>query len=34
MPELRVEDHASLVNFFRIPPEMFVELLARVGPRI
>ena len=34
MPELREEDPASYFNFLRVPPEMFDELLARVGPRI
>jgi len=32
--ELRREDPASFQNFLRIQPEMFDELLARVGPRI
>ena len=32
--ELRNEDTASFINFMRMPPEMFDELLARVGPRI
>ncbi|XP_014671429.1 PREDICTED: uncharacterized protein LOC106812148 [Priapulus caudatus] len=32
--ELRNEDRASFHNFMRMPPEMFDELLARVGPRI
>ena len=34
MPELRAEDPTSFVNFLRVPPEMFDELLTRVGPRI
>ncbi|XP_068235815.1 putative nuclease HARBI1 [Palaemon carinicauda] len=34
MVELRKEDHASFTNFLRMPPAMFDELLARVGPRI
>ena len=34
MVELRNEDHASFINFLRMPPAMFDELLARVGPRI
>ena len=33
MPELRHEDPASFFNFLRVPPEMFDELLARLGPR-
>ena len=32
--ELRREDTASFVNFLRMPPGMFDELLERVGPRI
>ncbi len=32
--ELRNEDTASFINFMRMPPEMFDEILARVGPRI
>jgi hypothetical protein len=34
MVELRREDPASFQNFLRIQPQMFDELLARVGPRI
>ena len=34
MVQLRREDPASFQNFLRIQPEMFDELLARVGPRI
>ena len=34
MVELRNEDHASFTNFMRMPPVMFDDLLARVGPRI
>ena len=34
MVEIRNEDHASFINFLRMPPVMFDELLARVGPRI
>ena len=33
MPELRHEDPASFINFIRIPPEMFDELITRIGPR-
>ena len=32
--ELRQEDQRSFKNFMRMPPDMFDELLARVGPRI
>ena len=34
MVELRNEDHRSFKNFLRMPPEMFDELLERVGPAI
>ena len=34
MEELRQEDQQSFSNFIRMPPEMFDELLNRVGPRI
>ena len=34
MMELRNEDPASFTNFPRMPPDMFDELLDRVGPRI
>ena len=34
MEELRQEDQQSFFNFIRMPPEMFDELLNRVGPRI
>ena len=34
MMELRNEDPASFTNFLRMPPDMFDELLDRVGPRI
>jgi len=34
MVELRREDSQSFKNFMRMPPEMFDELLQRVGPRI
>jgi hypothetical protein len=34
MEELRMEDQQSFFNFLRMPPEMFDELLNRVGPRI
>ncbi|XP_014669409.1 PREDICTED: prolyl endopeptidase FAP-like [Priapulus caudatus] len=34
MAELRMEDQASFFNFLRMPPEMFDELLVRIGPRI
>ena len=33
MMELRNEDPASITNFLRMPPDMFEELLDRVGPR-
>ena len=33
MPELRHEDPASFINFLRISPEMFDELITRIGPR-
>jgi hypothetical protein len=29
-----MEDQQSFFNFLRVPPEMFDELLNRVGPRI
>ena len=32
--QLLVEDQASFKNFMQMPPEMFDELLTRVGPRI
>jgi hypothetical protein len=34
MEEIRMEDQQSFFNFLRMPPEMFDELLNRVGPRI
>ena len=34
MTELRREDQKAFVNFLRISPEMFDEILERVGPRI
>jgi hypothetical protein len=34
MMELRREDTAAFTNFMRMQPEMFDEILARVGPRI
>ena len=34
MMELRNEDPASFTNFLPMPPDMFEELLDRVGPRI
>ncbi|XP_052818053.1 putative nuclease HARBI1 [Mya arenaria] len=34
MPELRREDPASFQNFLRVQPEMFDELLTRLGQRI
>ena len=34
MVELRREDQRAFINFMRMPPEMFDEILARVGPRI
>ena len=33
MAELRMEDQQSLFNVLRMPPEMFDELLNRVGPK-
>jgi len=32
--ELHNEDQKAFKNFMRMPPEMFDELLTRVGPRI
>ena len=32
--ELRTEDQRGFKNFMRMPPEMFDELLGRVGPGI
>ena len=34
MVKLHNEDHASFTNFLRMPPDMYDELLCRVGPRI
>ena len=34
LAELRIEDQQSFFNFMRMQPEMFDELLNRVGPRI
>lgn len=34
MVELRAEDPASFVNYLRMPPEMFDELLTRLRPRL
>ena len=34
MVELRTEDEASFINFLRMPPLMFDELLNRIGHRI
>ena len=34
MTELRREDQKSFVKFMRMQPEMFDEILERVGPRI
>ena len=34
MYELRYEDNASYFNFLRVPPDMFDELLGRLGPPI
>ena len=34
MYELRYEDLASYFNFLRVPPDMFDELLGRLGPLI
>ena len=33
MAELRMEDQQSFFNILRMPPQMFDELLKRVGPR-
>ncbi len=32
--ELRNEDQGAFKNFMRMPPDMYDELLRRVGPRI
>ena len=34
MVEVRREDQRAFINIMRMPPEMFDEILARVGPRI
>lgn len=34
MQELRMEDTSSFVNFMRMEPQMFDELVARLSPRI
>ena len=34
MVELRNEDQAAFTNFLRMPPDMYDELLTRIGPRI
>lgn len=34
MTELRREDRKAFISFMRVPPEMFDEILERVGPRI
>ena len=34
MAELRREDQTDFINFMRMPPDMFDEVLERVGPRI
>ena len=34
MYELRYKDHASYFNFLRVPPNMFDDLLGRLGPVI
>ena len=34
MYELRYEDPVSSFNFLRVPPDMFDELLGRLGPLI
>ena len=34
MTELRLEDEQSFVNFMRMPPQMFDEIVARIGPRL
>ena len=34
MVELRRADSQSFTNFMRMPPQMFDELLRRIGPRI
>ena len=33
MPELRHEDPASFINYIRIQPQMFDELVQRITPR-
>ena len=34
IPELAREDRSGFINFLRVDPQLFLELLARVGPRI
>ena len=34
LEELKAEDPKSFIAFLRVPPELFEELLARVGPLI
>ena len=34
IPELRQEDPKSFQNYFRMPQEMFDEIVQRVGPRV
>jgi hypothetical protein len=34
MTEMRNEDPASFLNFVRVPPEMFDEILGRIRHRI
>lgn len=34
MPELRHEDPASFINYIRIQPQMFDELVQRITPRV
>ena len=34
LQELYREDHSSYKNFLRVPPELFMELIERVGPRL
>ena len=34
LQELNREDHRAYKNFIRVPPELFMDILHRVGPRI
>ena len=34
LQELHREDPSSYKNFLRVPPELFMELIERVGPRL